>query len=295
MCSGNENIIGPNMPKRLHDTAIWRKQWFMDLEQSEKLAIIFIFDECDFVGVWTPNFRLAEFHIGSTINWKGLIDKCNGNIEILSNEKWWVKDYCMFQYGKVDPDRNSKLMQNVVTNLKKHGLLDRVLKMDATVDATVDITVDARYKEEYKEKNKDKEKDKEKKKEKEKKEYAPAVTMTEEQYAILLNDYGNDITSSAIEKLSVYKMSRGCIYKSDYHAILNWVITEVAKKDRALVKAENTVRAEEEIHLRENKKEDMDKLKEKRMMSKMKITELRAHITKKENGTQGDTPCNAAT
>lgn len=75
-------------------------------------------------------------------------------------------------------------------------------------------------------------KSKEKKsKEKEiKKEYAPLVHMTETEHQKLVDKHGPDLTAQMIEKLDNYKGASGKKYKSDYKAILTWVVDEIMKK-----------------------------------------------------------------
>ncbi len=68
-----------------------------------------------------------------------------------------------------------------------------------------------------------------------KKNYAPSVNMTEEEHQKLIDKYGPDQTQRMIEKLSNYKEATGKRYKSDYRAILNWVVealgvTEITDK-----------------------------------------------------------------
>lgn len=62
-----------------------------------------------------------------------------------------------------------------------------------------------------------------------KKNYAEAVTMTEEEYQKLLEKHTQAFVDKCIEILNNYKLSSGKRYKSDYHTILNWVIERVSK------------------------------------------------------------------
>ena len=114
------------MSKRFLDTSIWERQWFMDLEANEKLAMVYLFSRCDAVGVWCPNYKLANFHLGIEIDWPALIEKCNGNVEIQKSGKWWLPDFCDFQYGELTtacpPHRK------YISLLRKFGLLERVMK-----------------------------------------------------------------------------------------------------------------------------------------------------------------------
>ncbi len=65
-------------------------------------------------------------------------------------------------------------------------------------------------------------KEKEKEKKKEKKEYAKNVKMKPEQYQKLITRFGEAGTEDKIERLSLYKTSKGKKYSCDYSTILNW-------------------------------------------------------------------------
>lgn len=67
-------------------------------------------------------------------------------------------------------------------------------------------------------------------KEKEKIHFAEFVSMTNVDYEKLVNTYGKDFTDQCIKKLDDYKGSSGKTYKSDYRAILSWVVDEIKKK-----------------------------------------------------------------
>lgn len=54
--------------------------------------------------------------------------------------------------------------------------------------------------------------------------YADCVTLTRDEYAKLCETYGEDPAKRMIEILDNYKGSKGKKYKSDYKAILNWVV-----------------------------------------------------------------------
>lgn len=57
-----------------------------------------------------------------------------------------------------------------------------------------------------------------------KKVYADYVSLTEEEYFKLINQYGEEATRWCIQKLDNYKGSTGKKYASDYRTILSWVI-----------------------------------------------------------------------
>jgi hypothetical protein len=56
--------------------------------------------------------------------------------------------------------------------------------------------------------------------------------MTEVEYGKLVAEYGDDGTKRLIEILDNYKGASGKTYKSDYRAILNWVVTRF-REERA--------------------------------------------------------------
>jgi hypothetical protein len=114
------------MAKRFTDNNLWEKEWFQDLPNSEKLAWFYIKDRCDSAGVWKPNRRAAEFFIGEKIDWEGFAERCNGNILVIDKGKWWLVDFCDFQYGKLT--ENCRPHRWIIATLEKHGLLERVLE-----------------------------------------------------------------------------------------------------------------------------------------------------------------------
>lgn len=63
-----------------------------------------------------------------------------------------------------------------------------------------------------------------------KKMYAENVKMTESEYKNLAERYTEEGARWMITKLDNYKAARGMVYKSDYRAILNWVVKEWQKE-----------------------------------------------------------------
>lgn len=142
------------MSKRFTDTALWNKEWFMKLSPKEKCAFNFIKDNCDSVGIWSVNKILAEMMIGDKIEWEGLVENSKGNIVIINDSKWWLIDFCDFQYGELDECSTSKPIQSYIKLLKKHNLYDKYIEYSKGIHT-------------LQEKEKDKEKEKEKEKDKE--------------------------------------------------------------------------------------------------------------------------------
>jgi len=62
--------------------------------------------------------------------------------------------------------------------------------------------------------------------------YAEFVLMTTEEYQKLIDKYGEANTKKFIEKLDNAKGAKGYKYKSDYRAILEWVVEAVVGEDK---------------------------------------------------------------
>lgn len=60
--------------------------------------------------------------------------------------------------------------------------------------------------------------------------YAEYVFLTKDEYERLKNEYGEDGAKRLVELLDNYKGQSGKEYKSDYRAILNWVIDKYQKE-----------------------------------------------------------------
>ena len=75
-------------------------------------------------------------------------------------------------------------------------------------------------------------KDSKGKKEEEKIHFADFVIMTNVEHEKLVSTYGTEFTDQCIEILDNYKGSKGKEYKSDYRAILSWVVDEAKKRNQ---------------------------------------------------------------
>lgn len=90
--------------------------------------------------------------------------------------------------------------------------------------------------------------------------YAENVLMTESEYRKLIEKHGEHWTKKMIEKLDNYKGAHGEKYKSDYKAILSWVIDEIKK----------TPEYGRYIIEREKKKQRTEQLKQSEALSKLR-------------------------
>jgi len=122
------------MAKRFIDTTIWtQNQWFRKLQPTTKLFWFYLISTCDNVGVWEEDWELASFIIGTEIVKEEIYDDLSERIRILSNKKIWVRDFCDFQYKKLDETNADKPRQSYIELLKNHGLWQEYLYPNDTV------------------------------------------------------------------------------------------------------------------------------------------------------------------
>jgi hypothetical protein len=209
------------MSKRFFDTGTWAKPWFRELTPADKVAWFYMLTNCDLVGVWDADTKLAEFCIGAPVDWEKLLVASNGNIDVLENGKWWFSDFCRYQYGVIKSESKSKVQEAIHSLLLRHGLWERYL------DTLSAYSMRVEYPGTLQDKDKEKDKEKVKEKEEEKEYYADAVALTTTEYNKLVTRAGERVAKACIEKLSAWKLSKGATYKSDYHAILTWVLGAV--------------------------------------------------------------------
>lgn len=93
-----------------------------------------------------------------------------------------------------------------------------------------------------------------------KKQYADYVYMKETEYSNLVEKFGENFANRCIEILNNYKGACGKKYKSDYLAILNWVVNRVEqegvkKEPKVHVKTEEEIQREiKELEEKNNQK-----------------------------------------
>jgi len=100
------------MRKYLHDSDIWTKQrWFRKLHPYDKLAFLYIKDNCDYSGVWRINVLDLMDHIGiENYDFMGFIERVNidfdpttGNplkrsrLLVIEEKKVWITAFIQFQ------------------------------------------------------------------------------------------------------------------------------------------------------------------------------------------------------
>lgn len=131
------------MPKRFTSTEIWEEDWFLEMPNEYKLFWFYILSKCDHAGIYRVNVKKFCLSIEKKINSDKALSYFNNGkerIRILSENKWFIEDFFVFQYGEI-LNKNSKVHESIEhiynqANIKMtsirglKGLKDRVIDKD---------------------------------------------------------------------------------------------------------------------------------------------------------------------
>jgi hypothetical protein len=112
---------------RMRDTGIWDQEWYMNLPCRLKNLTDFVRDKCDFTGIWSPNFVIANAYIRpeTPVTEADLLSIDEGRqFEKLPNGKIYCVDFIQFQYKTLSLE--SKLHVKVIELAKRNGIFERI-------------------------------------------------------------------------------------------------------------------------------------------------------------------------
>ncbi len=107
--------------KRFSDTGRFEEEWYSDLPIDLKIAWEYLWAKCDNAGVWSPNFKLADFQIGKRVAWEKVPAALGDRIHVLPSGKWLLKGFVEVQCGP-QFSLESRPHQAVMASLKNHGI-----------------------------------------------------------------------------------------------------------------------------------------------------------------------------
>ena len=112
------------MAKRFVETDIWKKKWYRCLPPKMKLFYFYMLTNCDHAGMYDVDLELAEFQTGMPVKQKDIDKHLKDHIEVVKEDKWFIKKFPDFQYGELNP--NVKAHASVIKILTKYNCLERV-------------------------------------------------------------------------------------------------------------------------------------------------------------------------
>lgn len=110
------------MSKRMSDTEIWTKDWYLDLSIKQKLLVKFLFDNCDCAGIYEISYRTLRNCFNEEIkkeDFEGI-----KQIKFISDNKIFIEDFIQFQYGISIDQLNEKnnVHKGIIKSLSKNGI-----------------------------------------------------------------------------------------------------------------------------------------------------------------------------
>lgn len=115
------------MAKRFTESDKWIDPWFRGLPVEFKLGWIYLLDNCDTAGVIDLDEPLADFQIGTALDWDAFRSQCADRVVVLPNGKLWICRFVEFQYGHLS--RDCRAHNPVFNSLERNGIdFERVSK-----------------------------------------------------------------------------------------------------------------------------------------------------------------------
>lgn len=111
------------MVKRLSDCDIWKKDWFLDLPDKQKLLVKFLYDNCDCAGVYEISQRMLKNCFFSEITKEDF--KAIKQVKFISDNKIYIEDFIKFHYNVDIPYLNpsNNLHKGILKCLEKHNII----------------------------------------------------------------------------------------------------------------------------------------------------------------------------
>lgn len=162
--------------------------------------------------------------VDNLINQHWIDEEEDGSLYLHDWDVWQEQWYKFLSTKEYDAERKRKERARKKAEAQKS---EETEKMDSPQDNPKDSPLDSPPDNPP---DKPKKPKKPAKKKLEKKQYAEYVSLTEDEYGKLVYGYGQRAADKFVEELNLYKGASGKTYKSDYMAILNWVVEKVEKK-----------------------------------------------------------------
>lgn len=108
--------------KKIIDQSWLEEPWFDALKPQFKLAWFYVWTKSDLVGVWSGNRKVADMQLGRPIEWDEFQIALDHRVKVLPSGKWWLTEYCPFQFGNFSLE--SRVHLAAKRELNRHGVKD---------------------------------------------------------------------------------------------------------------------------------------------------------------------------
>lgn len=91
------------MAKRLTDTDKWNMAWYRKLGSEGRDLFNYMYDKCDFAGVFELDFERMSFELGFDVSFDRVKEVLRGKILVISDDRLLLPAFIDFQYGTLSP------------------------------------------------------------------------------------------------------------------------------------------------------------------------------------------------
>jgi|TARA_R110000824_G_scaffold105031_3_gene248785 hypothetical protein len=136
--------------KRFTDAEKWKDPFFENLNNNFKLIWLYLLDDCDNAGIWNKSIKRLNFHCNTSVTEKELQQIFKKRLYPITEDKWFIPKFMIFQYGVDWFDSNNKAVISARRKLEHLNII-----VDNTLSIPYQYSIDT-----VKDKDKDKSKDK---------------------------------------------------------------------------------------------------------------------------------------
>jgi hypothetical protein len=110
------------MAKRFTDTDKWKDEWYTELPNDYKIIWQYLLDTCDNAGIYKRNIKLLNIMCNTNVSETDILNAFKLRVTPISDEKWIINKFCVFQYGPDFLESKNKAVISVVNKLIENNL-----------------------------------------------------------------------------------------------------------------------------------------------------------------------------
>lgn len=112
------------MAKRFTDTDKWKDEWYTELNNDYKVIWQYLLDTCDNAGIYKRNIKLLNYYCNTNVSDEDILNTFKARVTPISDEKWIINKFCVFQYGADFLESKNKAVISVVNKLIENNLYE---------------------------------------------------------------------------------------------------------------------------------------------------------------------------
>jgi len=113
------------MAKRFTDTEKWKDEWFTDLSNDNKVIWQYLLDTCDNAGIFKKNIKILNIMCNTNVSAEDILNTFKNRISVLSDDKWFINKFCVFQYGSEFLNSKNKAVTSAIQKLIENNIIDK--------------------------------------------------------------------------------------------------------------------------------------------------------------------------